>query len=216
MAQNVVHFQRKEDFSLESAFVKGGDDQNFMVENNRGVFSAKKAFSCLVLPETNDKVLISYSASEAFIMAVLERNSREANVVFPGRTKITADQGNILFQSKETIAMESGRSIELLSPELSLSGTSKSSLTTTELNVDSKQINCRSSKIRLFADHVESVVNTVFQSLRNAVRQVEETETLNAGNLLQTVKKILTIHSHNAVITTRKDLKIDGERIHMG
>jgi hypothetical protein len=48
------------------------------------------------------------------------------------------------------------------------------------------------------------------------MRIVEGVETLSIGNLIQHIRQNYTSHSHQTVITARKDMRIDGERIHMG
>ena len=48
------------------------------------------------------------------------------------------------------------------------------------------------------------------------MRWIEGVETLNIGDLVQTVRRAYTTRAERAVITAQKDVMIDGERIHMG
>ena len=69
---------------------------------------------------------------------------------------------------------------------------------------------------KIFAGSLHTVAKRVTQRFDALMRWVETVETLNIGNLIQNVRGALASHSHHAVITARKDVKIDGERIHMG
>jgi hypothetical protein len=60
------------------------------------------------------------------------------------------------------------------------------------------------------------VAKQITQKTDMLLRWVEGVETLSIGNLIQNVRQNYTSHSQQAVITASKDMRIDGERIHMG
>jgi hypothetical protein len=70
--------------------------------------------------------------------------------------------------------------------------------------------------MKMYTQMFSSVARQVNQKTDILVRWVEQVETLNIGNLIQNVRKNYTSHSDQAVITAKKDMLINGERIHMG
>ena len=60
------------------------------------------------------------------------------------------------------------------------------------------------------------VTDRLTQRIKNSFKTVEGLDQQTSLNFLQTIGKTLSIRSRDAVITARKDVKIDGERIHMG
>jgi hypothetical protein len=60
------------------------------------------------------------------------------------------------------------------------------------------------------------VLSHAFADFAQFIDVINRTEILNIGNLVQNIRKNFTSHSRQAVITASKDMRIDGERIHMG
>jgi hypothetical protein len=209
-------YAHQEDCRLVKASVKGVSKQSLMIELGVGVINARTAFSCLVAPMVGDSVLVSQSNSDYFVLAVLERAAEQDMALnFPASVKMTALDGQI--------DMIAGKDVNLLS-------TTKTNLLSAEINMTSGEMNVNAGKLTARTTDVEShsqtmkmytqmfsiVARQVNQKTDILVRWVEQVETLNIGNLIQNVRKNYTSHSDQAVITAKKDMLINGERIHMG
>jgi|TARA_B110000971_G_scaffold201830_1_gene221015 hypothetical protein len=209
-------YAHQEDCRLVKASVKGVSKQSLMIDLNSGVVNAQTAFSCLVAPMVGDTVLVSQSDGDYHVLAVLERAAKQDMALnFPASVKMTALDGQI--------DMIAGRDVNVLS-------TAKTNLLSAEINMTSGEMNVNSGKLtahttdveshsqtmKLYTQMFSSVARQVTQKTDILVRWVEQVETLNIGNLIQNVRKNYTSHSDQAVITASKDMRIDGERIHMG
>jgi hypothetical protein len=202
--------------SLESAIVKGVADDSVMIASEGGAINARCAFSCLVRPIAGDKVLISRSPGECFILAVLERpESPDMALDFPGNVSLNAAQGGMTLNSAEDIAMIAAGTNRIVAAE--------TQMTSDELTVTANHLTTRVSRLDSYLEEASIVAGTIMsvaqlitQRVDVLTRWVENVETLTIGNLIQNVRKTLSSHSHEAVITATTDLRIDGERIHMG
>lgn len=84
-----------------------------------------------------------------------------------------------------------------------------------ELSAEGK-VEIRGKEIALRADKVETVAKTVFERCRSAYRWVKETVQTRAGRMRTVVDGHSTLRAERIVETAEKDVKIDGEKIHLG
>ncbi|MGB1109363.1 MAG: DUF3540 domain-containing protein [Gammaproteobacteria bacterium] len=193
--------------SLEQARVTDVRGGVCFLQTDWGNAKARPAVSCLVQPQAGDLVLVSFAAESAHILAILEREDTLATLAFPGDVRIAAPNGEL--------TLSSGGPMRQHAPEIMLVG-GETRVTTEDLEVDARRAQLRSDDTRLFSRIHTAVVDMLNQRARLATRCVDETEVTNSGNLIQSVRNLLTIRSKSAIIDTQKDLKIDGEHIHMG
>ncbi|MEW5725129.1 MAG: DUF3540 domain-containing protein, partial [Thermodesulfobacteriota bacterium] len=85
-----------------------------------------------------------------------------------------------------------------------------------KLTARARELEAHGQSLRVFADAIDTVAKRLSQRVNILMRWVEDLETLNIGHLVQTVRRTLVSHSHQAVITAKADMRIDGERIHLG
>lgn len=202
--------------SISFAMVKGIEKDSIIIETEDGIFKSTKAFSCLVSPVADDKVLVSRQDKKFYVLAILERPEKsDMTLDFPGSVAIKAGQGQIAAEAADKITLLSLDEIETISPNFSLTA-GKGIISSDELKIKSENIETHSTEVKLFAKNICLLVDQWIQHAKNITRSVEGIETLNIGNLIQNIKKTLTIRSCYSTITAKKDIKIDGERIHMG
>ena len=111
--------------------------------------------------------------------------------------------------------LTTGEDIQLTSAALNLTAVD-ANVYTAHLNISGDKLVSRWREVRTVSEALHMVVDTVTQKIKNSFRMVDGVDQQSSLNFMQTVKKTLSIRSHHAVITARKDMKIDGERIHMG
>jgi hypothetical protein len=204
------------DCNFLKAQVKGVGENSVMIDTGQGVVNAVQAFSCLVKPQANDTVLVSYDINVYHILSVLERpESQSMTLSFPSDVQIKADDGEVNVLASKDIKLSSAAETSLLSARLNITSGSANVLTE-KLNVRTQEMEGRARSIQLHSDIISTVAKQVSQRAEVLVRWVEKVETLNIGSLIQNVRKTYSSHSQQAVITAKKDMRIDGERIHMG
>ncbi|HKJ88426.1 MAG TPA: DUF3540 domain-containing protein [Gammaproteobacteria bacterium] len=200
---------------LGSGVVESAAQGGWAVACDAGRVRARKAFSCLVEPRNGDRVLVAELAGEAYILAVLERpGCQDACLSFPGNVEVQAPNGNLDMVADREVGVTASEAhvtaqrTRMLSREMDVyAGT---------LAVRGGALNAQATEVNVTAQRSSSVIGRVFQRAESVIRQVEQVETLNVGNLIQTVREQLNLRARWGVLRTRKDLSIDGEHIHMG
>jgi len=210
-----LHSQNEE-CGLIKAKVKGVSKDSVMIDTGAGVINAQVAFSCLVAPEAGDTVLVNQSTSDYYILAVLVRPAeQDMTLSFPADVKMKALDGQIDLVATKDINLLTSADTHMLAGNLHMTS-GNMDITTGKLTSQTREIESHSQSTKIYTDVLTTVAKRISQKTDILVRWVESVETLNIGNLIQNVRKNYTSHSEQAVITTTKDMRIDGERIHMG
>ena len=217
MNSKVIPILNKQDeCQLIKAVVKGVAQQTVMIDTGYGVMNAQTAFSCLVLPIVGDTVLVNQSANSCHILSVLQREAeQDMTLSYPANVKMTASSGQIDIVASEDINLLSASDTRMVSRNINMSA-SEMSVNSGKLTAHTTDIEAHSKTLKLYTNMLSIVAKQVTQKTKNLMRWVEGVETLSIGNLIQHIRQNYTSHSHQAVITARKDMRIDGERIHMG
>ena len=82
--------------------------------------------------------------------------------------------------------------------------------------VGEKGIELESPHVAIKADKLETTARTVFEKFVNAYRWVKEALQTRAGRSRTVVEGHSTLRAERIVETATKEVKIDGERIHLG
>jgi hypothetical protein len=189
----------------------------YTIETKSGSYVAQKAVSCLVEPIEEDKVLIAGNEEDGlYVLAVLERASlRETTLRFETDVSLKLQQGRLSVAAQDGISLASAKDIGLASPEIDVH-TSKAELSAGSLLFSGDFWLGHVSKLRLIAARLETIVERVSQQMKHCHRRVEQTDSLRAGRLDYLVDKLLSLRGRYSMLTAKEDVKIDGERIHMG
>ncbi len=199
-----------------TAIVKGVSSQSLMVDTGKGVVNARTAFSCLVTPEVDDIVLVNEVENDYYVLSVLERPTEQnMTLAFPANVKLQAVDGQLDLIAAKDINLLTSADTHMLSSHLHIT-TGNMDINTAKLTSRTQEIESHSKDVKLYTDMLSTVAKQISQKTNVLVRWVESVETLNIGNLIQNVRKNYTSHSNQAIITAKKDMRIDGERIHMG
>jgi hypothetical protein len=198
---------------LEHATVKACTDAGLIIHGPAGVATAQVAVGCLLEPMAGDRVLVTQTGEERFVLTVLARASEARTIRVPGHLAIQARE--LSLRGDHDVALASGGSLGLSSPRLKIHG-QDTRIQGRNMAVTAEHGEAHFAGVRLVADRIETIGDRIVQCARQVVRRVEEVETLHVGNLIQRVRENLLSRSKRASITASKDVHIDGERIHMG
>ena len=175
---------------------------------------AKKAASCFMSPGVGDKVLLFIDVDESYILAVLESAAADTMYVKLDGSLVLESTAEVTIAS-DRINLVSRDSCSIVNDRLNLVSDS-ANLTLGDVNLDSRSATSSVNHNKFYAETTETVADTSTQRFRNSYRFVECMEQLKAGNLMQSVKSLFASRSRQAIIQADQDVKIDGERIHMG
>lgn len=217
MKPNVINIPVQQlDCRQFSAIVMANSDNNILIDCELGVVKAQVAFSCLVVPQVGDTVLVNESAKDLHILSILQRpEQQDMTLNYPASVKMTAAKGQFNISSSESINLVSASNTQISAPQIVMNS-SNMALNTGKLMAKIQHLESHSKTLKIYTGMLSMVAQQISQKTDVMMRWVESVETLNIGNLIQKIRHNYTTHSDQAVITARKDMRIDGERIHMG
>lgn len=193
----------------EGRVIAAARDGEVVVNDGRGDRPARRAASCLVAPQADDRVLVSTNdLGEAFVVSVLERALPTTLKIEPADTAdmaLAADRLRLVGRARLVLL---GRTLRLHAESTSIRGRLVRLVGDTLAGVG--------KTLQLTAQRLERHADQSVEVARTSTRVVHETDTAKAGTLLQQTEGIATLTSGQTVLTARKEVRIDGERIVMG
>ena len=196
-ARDLLNAQSAQDFGK----ILSKSKQGYLVQLESGsTLLAHKAFSCTFMPEDNDYVSILRSGSKGyFITNILERNS--------SKPALLETDTELHINSSKNVTLKS-ESIELESLDYSIKSQNH--------NHSSEKMNVFSRHANLQSETVESSVTRLIQRVKDSFKIIERIEQVSAQDIIQNVKNAFIQRSKQVDITAKSDVKINGDRIHMG
>ena len=193
---------------------KGG---RFLVQSEDGEYEARQAVSCLLTPKAGDQVLVAVNCSgEAYILAILEREDMAAHQIeLQGEVQLRVRRGRLRITSQEGLDLASARDIRTMSEDVNINAV-KGRVSIHDGLYQGGILRAQVGRIKWLADSVESMVERLTQRVKRLYRTVDEFEQVKAGRVDYLVKKLLSFRSRYTVLTSKEDVKVDGERIHIG
>jgi len=214
---NLASIIKEERIFQEYGVVKTQNRSCFTIKTDSGVWEAKPAASCLLLPQTGDKVLIAaHPSQDAYILAILEREQDCASeIIFENDLTIKSQRGKVSVVSQEDINLISANKLQIVSNETGLH-TQKAEIFIDEMSFWGKFLDANVKSIRVLASGFESVIDLLRQKVTRSYRTIEEVEHIKADRYECHAKSLLSLKGKYSTITAKEDVKIDAERIHIG
>lgn len=205
---------------LFSGVIGGQTGDCFHVQTDGASLRAQKASSCLIVPQTGDRVLVfsdHAGQDEHFILSVLSRsqdNDAENEVTFEGPTLLRVNKGGLRFQSEQDIHVAAVRRIDLASHEI------RAHAHKAETNIDKCTVFGRMLKVQVevvksAARLVDHLVKRWTLRADTSVRYIREHDETQAESARYLTEKTLTMHSRNAVHTGEELVSINGGQINL-
>jgi len=228
----------------EGLFVVGVLNARARPEAHREILLDSGAKAAVGGPPGDQRLQV-FSAGGEIIFEHDPATGRSRVGVPAGDLEIVTPEGNIdfiaargvRFFSREPIQMRSLEGIEMAvadagSEELSsldlrpgrvaLRGTElgvsarKGEVRIDEADVAGRRLSGAIANVKLAMGRCETVVETVVEKARNAYRTVAELTQLKTGRMRTLVDETYQLRSKTALLKAREDVKIDGEKIHLG
>ena len=160
---------------------------------------AKQAFSCPIQVQNCDYVELSHSDSTGhFVLHILERDVPSPAVI------------------KHPLG------VEFESPSISMKSNALK-LEPQNLTVNSVKTEHNAQTLKITADHaqlqartVESSADSMIQRVKDSFKLIERIEHIKAKDVLHSIKNAFIQRAKQIDVTAEGDVKINGDRIHMG
>ena len=217
-AEKIVNWHRPSTQGIEYGTVRGGGEEDgYMVHGPAGIFVATVAFSCLVRPIAGDKIMYTRdSEGGCYILAILERfTGSDALLSFPGDVTVESKKGNVAIAAASGIDLATESAIAMRASEVNVSAVN-GRLNVLDFQATGDTFTGSLNRVHLISDAVDLVAQRVTQRLKSCYRWVEEIEHITAGQMIHKVSNLFSVRARQTAITAKDDIKIDGERVHLG
>ena len=212
---NLIKLFGNEETRLETGTVISCEKECYIVRTGQGVRSVRRAFSCLLEPAENDRVLFATEGAAGNILAILDRpNGGAAVLSHAAGMELRAAEGTVTLAARDSVQLASGE-VNLTAGTLGVTAAQADfCIGTTNLVGDRGKVTLRDATVD--AENIDTRTNRLTQRVKRSFRFIEETEIIHAREILQRVKGLFTSRATTAVITAAEDMKVDGKRIHLG
>lgn len=177
--------------------VKGRDGATWLVAGEGGLVRAPCARSCLAEPQLGDRVLVTAEGDEAYILAILAG---------PGEVRIAVEGG---------LTIAAGRQLSLESPQI-VTRAEEADFRIARLKVSSLRLEATFEHAKMTVERLHALATDLLAEIGNSVRRVAGLEQVSAGQLDHRAKDTASLHARFTSVTADKDVRIDGDQIHMG
>ncbi len=175
---------------------------------------AARAASCLLAPCPGDRVLVA-RVPEAFVLAVLERDSRRpAEVVFDGDAAIRSRKGRLELQANEGVKVTT-KAFQVLSQSMSLAG-GRAEVLFGELHAVAAKARASFDEAGVVAKTYDLVADRIAERAERVYRFVSQLDQLRARHFDYRAEHCAQIKGENTVIVASQVARMDGEQVHIG
>lgn len=180
-----------------------------------GSFTARRAASCLLQPAAGDSVLAADLAGSLWILAVLVRGDTPAVLPLPADSTLKVTQGGLKLAVQDELTLAAGRQLSAVAPEVSVQA-GQANLTLGALQLAAGLVEATAERVRAVGDFFETVAKQVRLKAGSVHREVEDLDHLQAGQVFYKVENVLNLRGKHTVMSAESEVRIDGERIHLG
>lgn len=213
LARNDLFQPVHQEFAIIAA---SRQDGTLIVQTHRGRYEARKAVSCLIDPQVGDRVLLALAADTAYILAVLERHRQTAlGMNFEGDVHLNVTQGRLKITAQQGIDLASASDVTTTAENININAV-KGRFNIHDLFFQSGFLQAQVERVQWLGRFVDTLVDRVSLRAKRIYRTADEFEQVRTGRLDYLVKKLLSFRSRYTIMTAKEDVKVDGERIHIG
>jgi hypothetical protein len=179
------------------------------------VMTCRRAASCLLAPDVNDLALLWRGSREAiFIFGILVKESSSGRIDLPGEAVIGNDEGTIALRSGKVL-VEAAREVTMTAPKV-MQGGEEGEMRFSRFLFSSSRADMKMDSVLVVASRVRSLVGRLTQRIRDSFRRVERIDHVRAAYLDQEADVRYSVRAGHAAITAEQEVKIDGDKIHIG
>lgn len=199
---------------IQAKVVDAGEDICRLIGAS-GSFTARRAASCLLQPAAGDMVLAAWVAGSMWILAVLIRGDSPAVIPLPADSTLKVAAGGLKLTVQDELTLAAGRQLSVVAPEVSLQA-GRASFGLGALQLAAGLVEATVDQVKTVTEFLDTVAKRVRLKAGSVHRQVEDLEHLQAGQLYYSIKNVLNMRGKHAVVSAESEVRVDGERIHLG
>jgi hypothetical protein len=199
-----------------SGHVVEARDGAFTVRVRGELVTCARAASCLLEPVRDDRVVVFREGEAAWVLAVLARAAGTASdVVLEGDATLRSRDGTVTVSAPQGVRLESPTEVRAVTARLRVA-VDRADLLMKRVLAAGQAVEAQVGELRTHAGRLDQVIGHLTQSVRSALRTVDDTDTLRAKRVDYRAEQAMTLHGDAAVLTAREVVKVDGAQIQLG
>ncbi len=196
MSKRPLHIPSSTRFKSKLVSVSAG---TFICKADGYSYRAEKAFSCLVMPQVGDTVLLFRDEETTYITEILKREKLQ---------HVEIAVSSISISSEEEMRFEAGSAINTFAPE--------ANVVISEVSVLSRVLHLRSELFNSVVNTVQAFVTHLHMKNSSVTQQVEEHVEMQCGSSRKVVKGSDIYNIKDQITIAEGQVKIDAQQINMG
>lgn len=190
-------------------------DGEFLVDIAGKAICCRRAYSCLVIPEPGDRVMLVGDAGPIYITAILERQgNRSVRIAMDGDLTVKAT-GHICLEGTAGASLHGGKNLDLAGEQVTLQS-KESEFIAEKAAFLCAEVQGHVGLLRLIGNSMEAVFQRMAQTCRHSFRAIAGTDHLRAAHMDHEASESLRLHARNMLLTAEDLTKIDADQIHLG
>ncbi len=188
----------------------------YRLDDNGYQFDATVAFSCLVEPRTGDQVLYASAANgHNIIVSIVSRPGvQDMQLAFPQNASLSCRHGALQLDATQSLSLSSAQ-INTLS-QTSIQKSTETYMQVGKFHFDGERANINIRNIMVISRVLSTMARQVVSKFQAYLRQSEDIDQVKAKNMTRSARGLLNMNAGHTVMLSKKDTKIDAERIHIG
>jgi len=214
---NVITLNREKESHVSKARVISCSGKDAVISVSGMERDAKIAFSCLVRPLPGDTVLCSADEEGIHhVLAILDRPEKQhMTLSFPADASLVAENGELCMASNNSLTLASGDSLNCYSKR-AIHKSAEATVDFHELTARGDSIQASYRSVFFVSRVINTMAKQVIAKAKSYIRRTEDYDQVNAKNMTRKAEATYSVDSKRTVMVSRKDTKIDAERIFMG
>lgn len=139
---------------------------------------------------------------------------RGHRVELTGRSGVGLSVGRMFEKVRSAVSLKPGK-IDVSSQELKVSAR-RASLFLEEARNNIKAVISKIGSAKLIVDKLETTASSIIEKTKNAYRTTENLNQVKAGRMRMLIHSTFHLKSKSAIIKAEDDVKVKGEKIHLG
>lgn len=199
-----------------SGLVVEARDGRFSVRVRGELVSCARAASCLLEPAAGDRVVVYREGAEAWVLAVLDRAAGTVtDVVLDGDATVRSREGTVTVSAPKGVRLESPEEVRAVTGRFRVAA-ERAELMVQRVLAAGHTVEAQVQHLRTHAGRLDQVIGHFTQTVRSAMRTVEDVDVVRANRIDYRAEQTMSLHGEAAVVTAREVVKVDGSQIQLG
>ncbi len=214
---NVVPLREQAEPEVQNARVVSVSGKEAVIRMSGVTQAAQIAFSCLIQPEPGDLVLCAKHETGAhYILGIIERpGAQNMTLSFPADATMRAEEGALSIVSGKSVTLIAADKLNCFSDQ-TIHKSREAVVAFDKVTANGTSLQANFKTVRLISQMVNTMAKQMIEKVKNYIRHTEDYDQVKAGQMTRKVDGLYAMDSKHTVMVSKKDTKIDGERIHMG